>query len=944
MKKIITVIMLIPIWVYSQCIGNLPDDPCCNQLIRIDPLDNNARLINTERNNLLNGHAVDFANFDINWLKQSSPHAGVPFDVVPSTGAATTVNNPIYIDWSEYKMITNFNSFQGTAIADLAMHPKHGWELMHAYNGYRPFTSQSSSPILMKNLNLGLQGYHYLFYNRYTGQARIFAYPATNQNFQAENVSVNIGFDINNKVPGQGNKFYTSGLFYQYPTNMLALDQPSDINLIKGFINPESNVDMSFPAVSDFKFAYDPCVCVNKPILSIELRNRQKMSLYAEGKFIAIAKQFDQSGKIPSSYGNTWMSSVYGDYITQQNSLNPNNFEVHGGFQTYGTAQQMADDYYVSPAMKILSQGLNLFGKLVDKIPAINIGTKTFQQFWGSIENVSGTASIASIYRDVEKSKYSIPVGNILAAGANKLSSMANSPAPNAMFIEGQVALRGLITNDATWGGFSKRKISHPGSLHSKTASFEMYPYYNEAPGIFAMLKTPKLYYKKSTYRVGGEYAPSNHELHIKIAEPLEYAINPAAEIITDKSMINGIIEFDFYIPKNIMKHTGACLIENLNKRYYEFDPDTIITKIFPKMRGFFAVEKRLIPRVAVENKVGNLGIVRTRSCGYGCWCTIENDQTRYPDSVYHYIIQTRQMSIDSIHQTPFGTNLNMIRIGPGAGSPSDVEMAITNEGTLYNEPSQEFIDRFFDFRLKFIADYDFKENFYHKPQALKELYQYKYNKVEDGKFGNTIPSRQRYRLYNFPDTIRLSSFNGTTIPSNISAEVIIIDVDINSPNTMLNLNFTDEVYQVPGTTVNAIYQTNKIIHPYTPVVISPKSADYLKSYCDNNYKAGNSLKSAQVFSTHNSPGVINSFHTTLTLHPNPSTSLTTLTIQNPSSEQASVRVYDLIGREVYSRDMKDVSESNNKLEISTDGWQTGLYIVKVIHGEVEKSIKLEVR
>lgn len=85
-------------------------------------------------------------------------------------------------------------------------------------------------------------------------------------------------------------------------------------------------------------------------------------------------------------------------------------------------------------------------------------------------------------------------------------------------------------------------------------------------------------------------------------------------------------------------------------------------------------------------------------------------------------------------------------------------------------------------------------------------------------------------------------------------------------------------------------------------------------------------------------------FLTTLTLHPNPSTSLTTLTIENPSSEQASVRVYDLIGREVYSRDMKDVSTSNNKLEISTDGWQTGLYIVKVIHGEVEKSIKLEVR
>ena len=56
------------------------------------------------------------------------------------------------------------------------------------------------------------------------------------------------------------------------------------------------------------------------------------------------------------------------------------------------------------------------------------------------------------------------------------------------------------------------------------------------------------------------------------------------------------------------------------------------------------------------------------------------------------------------------------------------------------------------------------------------------------------------------------------------------------------------------------------------------------------------------------------------------------------------MRVYDLIGREVHASDMRDVSPSNNKLEISTDGWNTGIYIVKVIHGEVEKSIKLEVR
>ena len=165
------------------------------------------------------------------------------------------------------------------------------------------------------------------------------------------------------------------------------------------------------------------------------------------------------------------------------------------------------------------------------------------------------------------------------------------------------------------------------------------------------------------------------------------------------------------------------------------------------------------------------------------------------------------------------------------------------------------------------------------------------------------------------------------------------------------NLNVSNNA-KVKIISTKGINQTGGIIDPtidwfqgelYPSLPLTPQSDDQVKSFCaSGKYQANkHQLKSAKG----NGKQVPKSdFLTTLTLHPNPSTSLTTLTIENPSAEQASVRVYDLVGREVYSQNMKDVSASNNKLEISTDGWNTGIYIVKVIHGEVEKSIKLEVR
>lgn len=84
-------------------------------------------------------------------------------------------------------------------------------------------------------------------------------------------------------------------------------------------------------------------------------------------------------------------------------------------------------------------------------------------------------------------------------------------------------------------------------------------------------------------------------------------------------------------------------------------------------------------------------------------------------------------------------------------------------------------------------------------------------------------------------------------------------------------------------------------------------------------------------------------FTTTFSLQPNPARDYTRLVIDQPVGDRAMVKVYDMVGREVYSQEMLELDKGKTSLEISTQELHRGIYIVKVIHGELEQSLKLEV-
>jgi type IX secretion system substrate protein len=78
----------------------------------------------------------------------------------------------------------------------------------------------------------------------------------------------------------------------------------------------------------------------------------------------------------------------------------------------------------------------------------------------------------------------------------------------------------------------------------------------------------------------------------------------------------------------------------------------------------------------------------------------------------------------------------------------------------------------------------------------------------------------------------------------------------------------------------------------------------------------------------------------TVDIFPNPSTDFVQLEISNASWGSYGLYVYDSEGRLVLNRSL-DVAGDLSKTSINTTGWSSGIYIVKVSNGGMEKVVKI---
>lgn len=956
----------------AQCISNDPTAPCCNELINIDPHNNSSFTRNSERID------INFkATNNLEWVNVNKPnfiHNKIPGNnPSPLSNPWVQNNASLYPFFSNWGITGKVDPLTNQPVAYSNMDPRYGWQLLHSHTNYQPF---STVPLGLADAGFS-NGPYFLFYNKYTGHLRALVYPEGLE--KANSMQFRLGFGTATSHSANNNTWYASSLFNSYNDRMQALDQKAEINSIFAIADNTQGGGDSRPYVGDFNLSYDPCVCNTLPELEFDVHTRDNLKLYAEGRLVAISSPFNKDGTAPYKFGKDFMSSIWSNHVGNRS------FEAKNGFLVYNKADQLAQDFYVSPEMQFLSGALGLFGKAVNGI-SLSTGY-TPASLLGDIPFLP-----SSIRQDTSKIK--IPIGNILSAGFDTLSSSINPPTPNVFLIEGQMALRGEITNSVNWPGFNKKNIGHPGSPINKSVGKHSYPYYNEAPGLFALLKTPEIDMKLSHYhdeKWTQGHNPSliyEHSRNTGIAVnlingPLEFALNPAAEIDMEKTKIYASIEFDLYsysrnapystfsntpVPQYVFyndfwgikkgDYSKYAIPQMALKDYNNFYKDNFLnytrkntpfahsTRSYVNTaesileKSFYVVRTDVLPYTdiidMVKKKVpssGNLCESRTififdeeqpdEQVSKAIW------EAKYKGRLHRNTIQTSLVPIESLHKFDFNEQYDHLNF-----------IFTVNGRYICYEQMASLLNP----RLKITASYVFKPNQYGEINSTQQVYTYNLKPNYTYIANDEIPKVQsKLDLNEIGKDLAIGNTNYTA-PTTIYGKNITINGNLSSNGSRVRIIATGSVVIVPPATIDQ-YIEIIIDDVSNQKEIKPVSQDFLAGYCslsNGTYKAKEpNNKMASATST---PSKSKSdFATTFTLQPNPASDFTRLVIDQPVGDRAMVIVYDMIGREVYSQEMLELDKGKTSLEISTQEFHRGIYIVKVIHGELEQSLKLEV-
>ncbi len=984
MKQLITIFMSFILHAnYAQCVSTDPASPCCNELINIDPHNNNTFSSNSERSDI-NFKAAN----NLEWVNTSKPN--FLHNKTPGTSPLILTNPWVQYVSNLYPYFSNFsisgmkNPVTGLTALYSNMDPRYGWQLLHSSTNYQPY---SSSALAATDPGFS-NGPYFLFYNKYTGQLRSVIYPEGYEG--ANSMQFRLGFNTSNSYAINNNSYYTSGLFNSYD-RMQALDQRTIIENVYAIADNTQGGGDSRPYIGDFNLSYDPCVCNSLPELEFDIFNRDNLKLYAEGRLVAISSPFNKNGSAPYNFGKDFMSSVHGDYISNVD------FSVKNGLLVYNKADQLAKDYFVSPEMQFLSSALGMFGKVVSG--GINISTGlTPASLLGDLSLVP-----SSIRSDTSLIK--IPVGNILAGGLNMLSTAINPPTPNVFLIEGQMALRGEITNSISWSGFNTKNIGHPGSPINKTVGKHNYPYYNEAPGLFALLKTPQIDFKINKSNTvwmepvgGGIFQVHNYRRNtgfdINFTNgALEYALNPAAEIDMEKSKIYATIEYDLYsyarhdefaspfggvnLPVNWTYNdfwgieTGKIAQNGIPNTAFESHRNNIY-----KDYGNLMWSSSSSPNTNYTSNV----VYKTNDIISPSFYKVKTDTIYYDSAIQHILLRTQGASTqcsnlmkttfkildedfdDCYHATsPCILNQNWHINLKNKLFRNTIQTTIVPIENISQLDFREIYDHlnYIDFnrdgncldimksaldpRLKILAHYVFKPNEYGEVNETEQIYTYKINTNVSQIVNSDFSSVSNPSLNDLLSDLTIGTVAYTS-PKDIYGKNITINGALSSNGSRIRIYASESVTIIDPGSIDPNIEII-IIDIFNQEKLNPVSSSALASYCNltsGNYKAKESLN--KVLRIDNIFLNKYNFSNKLSLFPNPTKSSTTLKMENPTSNKAVIKAYDMLGREVLSMDALDITEQKNKIELKTENLQNGLYIIKVIHGEVEQSLKLEIQ
>lgn len=413
----------------------------------------------------------DFKENTFNWMNPTFPINKVDYSNFAPFNPSFPLSNPFF-------STANYLSYiSGGPNSDNK--PEDGWELIKQDFGYAYdpnlgiWNGNSISPY---NKPIA----YFILYNKYTAKLRILSTsPAQNGDYDKIIIKLELINPGSQQFFGKSNydAYKANGIFAHTTNSASPLDRNTTKNTASAIANfPSSKQDFFF---ADFQLAYDPCICIFESGLSVEFLKINQASFNAKGLLLG-------PGSLPLASVLNGIGNIYGDnpstedfYAQFFNTGNTNNkYENKGMVQHYAEIEKLVakiNSLNSSSGGNTLNpeefKTLLKFGALVASVNPKFLALKT------SVEILSKYVDFATIMNNTSnKSAPSVSTSYLILDGTVNLTSLQNG----ADF---------LLAVPGSCGSNNRPEYGQA----DPNGVIPNYPVYNETPGLFALLKTPKI-------------------------------------------------------------------------------------------------------------------------------------------------------------------------------------------------------------------------------------------------------------------------------------------------------------------------------------------------------------------------------------------------------------------------------------------------------------------
>lgn len=445
-----------------------------------------------------------------------------------------------------------FYSYLSVNVREVML-PENGWELVSDNRGWYP---DQETDVPMDHASgqwkaePTLRSIPYLiFYNKYSGMARIFVRYGNNQtpinSINAVEITL-VHEDLKNMT----------GMLRLGAGYDRTLDQNSIVTTISATVPSPGDENQWFSA--DFQLAYDPCVCDYESNIRAKFRflNEGKIILNGVGASVPV-NLLDPNNVLQNEFLNAYQSGE----------------EIENGYMIYKSISALIEDYEKKlSAHKVKLDAVNIYNEKVERQLALLeiakvVTTLGVTAVTGMPNYTSLLGKIPALYNIKKDSQvFGKEIQKVFWKELDKLFSTGFKLFTNESLKKKDIPQEptmptASVTEMSFSGGlsystpeFKGSDMKTPGSKNANNINLDQpqaYPIYNERLGVFALLEKPKLdlaYFKKKptecddykTYQwtsLGSSQSfslfdvNSENLVQFRLKEPLKYTFNPMLEI-----------------------------------------------------------------------------------------------------------------------------------------------------------------------------------------------------------------------------------------------------------------------------------------------------------------------------------------------------------------------------------------------------------------------------